>query len=314
MSFKSRFLFLLAGAGISALTMAGCEDLKNAFQTKPVTSPRQTQASSGASTEPAVNGTVLAKINNDVITLENFDEKIKNLKALSPDIKLDTYDQKKNYLNDLITQELVFQEAKGRGIDKKKDVKDAVEEFRKGVIARQLIMDETKGINIEPSEIEQFYGQYKQAFATPQEARVREIVVATEAAAKEVLISLLNGGDFAAVAQDKSKAASASKGGDLGFYKREDKFPKFNEVVATLEPGQVSQYFSGPDGYYIVKVEEKKGGTIPQLTDKMPGANITVYDQIKEGLLQQKQAQRIQDLTDRLKREAKIEIKEDLLR
>jgi parvulin-like peptidyl-prolyl isomerase len=177
-------------------------------------------------------------------------------------------------------------------------------------------MDETKGINVEPSEIEQFYAQNKQAWTVPQQAHVREIVVGTEAAAKEILIGLLNGGDFAAVAQEKSKAASAAKGGDLGFYNYKEKFDKFNEIVATLEPGQISQIFTGPGGYYIVKVEEKKGGGVPQLTDRVQSVNgeITVYDQIKEGLLQQKQAQRIQDLTDKLKRDAKIEIKEDLLR
>ena len=39
-----------------------------------------------------------------------------------------------------------------------------------------------------------------------------------------------------------------------------------------------------------------------------------VYDQIKNGLLQQKTAARIQELTEKIKREAKIEIKDELLR
>jgi len=62
-----------------------------------------------------------------------------------------------------------------------------------------------------------------------------------------------------------------------------------------------------------VKVDEKKGGAVPQLTEKIPGADATYYDYIKEMLLAQKRAARIQDLTDRLRRNATIEIKDNLL-
>lgn len=299
---------------VFGLVLVGCDVIKEAFQAKPLSSapkvsaPAETQA-------PVVQGTVLAKVNNEVITLESFDEKIKNLQALSPEIKIDNPTDKKTYLNDLVTQELVYQEAKGRGIDKKKDVKDAVEEFRKGIMARQLLMDETKGLTVEPAEIEAFYAQNKGLLASPEDIHVREICVPSEAVAKEIMVSLYQGGDFAAIAREKSSAPSAAKGGDLGFIKREDykDFVKFLEVIATLEPGQFSQIFSGPKGYYIVRVEEKKGGLVPQLTDKLPDTTMTIYDSIKELLLQQKQSQRIQDLTDRLRRDAKIEIKEDLL-
>ena len=308
---KLFFLFIfIAGAGMGT----GCDQIKGMFQTSmtpKVSAPSKAPAQEDGS---QVQGTVLATVNNDVITMESFDEKVKSLEALSPEIKINTFDTKKTYLNDLITQELVVQEAKARGIDKKKEVKDAVDEFRKGVMARQLILDETKGITVEPSEIEAFYNRYKKEFATPEEIRAGEIVVASEAAAKDILIALLQGSDFAALAKERSIASSASKGGDIGFLKKGDKFDKFYEIVSTIEPGQVSQIFNGPDGFYIVKVLEKRGGVIPQLTDKLPNANITIYDQIKAGLLQQKQAQRIQDLTDKLKKEAKIEIKEDLLR
>lgn len=293
--------------------LAGCDQFKDMFKTTMSASSRE----GVPQTAPAqVHGTVLARVNNDVITLESFDDKVKRLQALSPDIRLDTFEAKKGYLNDLVTQELVFQEAKARGIEKKKDVREAVEEFKKGVMANQLILDETKGITVEPSEIDAFYTQYKKAFAAPADYKVREIIVASESVAKDILISLLQGADFAAIAKDRSIAPDASSGGDMGFVKLGDQFDKFNEVLLTLEAGQISQIFSGPKGYYVIKVEEKKGGEVPNLTDNVPGMTppVTVYEQIKNGLLQQKQAQRLQELTDKLRRDAKIEIKEDLLR
>ncbi|MFA5039169.1 MAG: peptidyl-prolyl cis-trans isomerase [Candidatus Omnitrophota bacterium] len=302
---------ILLSVLLAGLMIAGCDQLQGIFKTDFGTRSKTGQAPEAPK---AVYGTELAKVNGEVITLESFDEKVKNLTALSPEIKLDTAEAKKNYLNDLITQELIFQAARSRGMEKKKEVREALDEFRKGIMARQLILDETRGITVEPSEIEAFYNQYKQAFAAPQEIRARQIVLPSEQAAKEVLIQLLQGGDFAALAREKSTDATASKGGDLGFVNRAEQFDKFNEVISTLDAGQVSPIFKGPKGYYIVKVDEAKGGEVPNLTDVLPDTNMTVYDQIKNGLLQQKQAQRIQDLTDKLRQDAKIEIKEELLR
>ncbi len=297
-------------AGIFAIILAsgflfGCEQVQSMFQPS-LASSKSAAPALKQEAEHQVQGTVLAKVNGDVITLESFEEKIKALEALDSGIKIKSSDEKKGFLNDLITQELVVQEARGRGIDKKKEVRDAIDDFRNSVFARQLIMDETKGITVEPSEIEAFYKQYKKEFAAPEELRAKEIVASSEATAKEILIALLQGGDFAALAKERSISGSASKGGDLGFVKPGDKFENFDKVVWSLDQGQVSPIFKGPDGFYIVKIEDKKGGVVPAMSE--------VYDQIKAGLLQQKQAERIKGLTDKLKSDAKIEIKEDLLR
>lgn len=292
---------------------SGCDQIKNVFwPTAPVAAPT-TKAKLQEAPTP-VHGTVLAKINHEVITLEDFDEKIKAMQAASAENKSLTREEKKTLLNNLVTRDLIVQEAKARGIEKKKEVRDAVEEMRKNVLFAELVSDETKGVTVDAQEIENFYSQYPKEFSTPQEIRAREIVVSSESQAKEILIALLQGADFAVLAKEKSLGSSAANGGDIGVLDKNSKFDKFREVAASLDKGQISQIFKGSDGkYYIIKVDDKKGGGVLQLNDKIPGYDITVYDQVKSWLLQQRQAQRVQELTDRLKREAKLEIKEELL-
>jgi len=304
-------LFLVIGAMVS---FSGCDQIKNLFWPTAPAAVTASKAKPQEALTPVVHGTVLAKINNEVLTLEDFDEKVKAMQAASPENKTLTREEKKTLLSNLVTRELIVQDARARGIDKKKEVRDAVDEVQKNVLFAELVNDETKGITVDAQEIENFYNQYPKEFSTPQEIRAREIVVSSESEAKETLIALLQGADFAALAKEKSTGSSAANGGDIGVVDKNSKFDKFREVVVSLDKGQISQIFKGPDGkYYIVKVDDKKGGGALQLNDKIPGYNVTVYDQIKSWLLQQRQTQRVQELADRLKREAKIEIKDELL-
>jgi len=118
------------------------------------------------------------------------------------------------------------------------------------------------------------------------------------------LIQLLQGGDFATLAKEKSRSASSKQGGDLGFISKGKKFAQFDEVAFsdTLDVGRISNIFKGPDGYYIIKLEAKKGGKQKSLSE--------LWDDIKRGLTFLKQQQRIEELIGKLSRDAKIEIYE----
>jgi parvulin-like peptidyl-prolyl isomerase len=162
-------------------------------------------------------------------------------------------------------------------------------------------------MDVSSAEIEQAYNSIKDQLKEAQQRKIREIVAKSEEDAKQILIELLQGADFTALVRSRSIADSAKDGGDLGYLKfgqRGDRFSMFDQAAFSpaLDQGKISNVFKGPDGYYIVKIEDVKEGKQLGLSD--------VWDKLKEQLLISKQQQKLNELYSRLSRDAKIEIYE----
>lgn len=257
--------------------------------------------------KPVIEGTLLAKVGSGVITLEDFNARINAFNQISEKQKISTFDDKKGFLQALVQQELFFQRALAMGLDKDSQVRRAVEDFRKTLIVQKLIAEEVGNVNVETKEIEGYYEVVKNNYRLADEVRASEILVSNLDTAKQILIQLLQGTDFTTLAQQNSKAASARKGGDLGWIKKgARKIDRFDEVVFSLKKGEVSNIFATPEGYFIVKVDDKKGGELRPLSD--------VWDQVKGELLNYKQSQKIVDLERDFRAKSSIEIHEELLR
>ncbi|MFH1655881.1 MAG: peptidylprolyl isomerase [Candidatus Omnitrophota bacterium] len=252
-----------------------------------------------------IDGTLLVRINNWGMSLEEFNERIANLEQLIPEFKIQSVDDKRAILDEFLRQQLLVQEAKRRGLDKKKEIMDASGEFMNGLLVREIITQETENVTVSSKEIEDYYNIMKQRFTELTQYRIREIVADTESQANQILIEILRGSDFASTARQYSKSETASNGGDLG-YIDSPKFPKFDIAVASLEIGKVSNVFKGEDGYYIIKLEGKKGGKQKSLSE--------AWDEIKAELTMLKQNQKIQELTEKLRQQADIELHDQLLR
>lgn len=288
--------------------IAGCEQI-NKFLETTKKKPEVKVVAPVAVTEEEPKGTKLVKVNNKIITKEEFEQNIKNIQAVSPDYKVDTFEARKAFLDDLIDQELLYQEARSRGIENRKEVKELAGAFSRRLAIEQLLIDATENVTVDAQEIEAFYNQYKDQLAEPEQRRIREIVVSSEDRAREILISLLQGENFATLAKEKSISESSQNAGDIGFIKKDqrgEEYAKFDEIAFSTEVGQVSSIFKGPKGYYLLKVEEIKESKAKLLTD--------VWEDVKRNLLELKQRQRIIDLTDKLRRDAEIEISEELLK
>ena len=254
-----------------------------------------------------IKGTLIAKINNIPVTLEELNQEVDAYNAIvpadKPEMKLTTREKKIEYLkNEMVRRILLYQEAMDRGLERNEDVIRALEKTKMDLLVVSLIKQEAEKVSISSKEIEDYYNTYQEQLKEPEEKKIREMVLSTEQEAKDVLVQLLQGADFATLAKERSRSKSAKNGGDLGFVSKDKIFKEMANVVDTLEVGQISSIFKGPEGYYIIKVEAKRGGKKKTLNE--------LWDDIKRGLTFLKQQQVIEDLIGRLSRQAKIEIYE----
>lgn len=296
---KKGILFVLAFFLIFSL---GCDKISALLN------PKKAEAKRAAPTM-VVKGTVIAKVNNIPITLEDLNQEVEAYNAMvpqdKPEAKITTREQKVNYLkNEMIRRALLYQDASDKGLDRNEDVMRAMDKTKMDLLVVELVRQEAGKVDVSSKEIEDYYNTYKEQLKEPEERDIREIVVPTEAEAKEILIQLLQGADFATKAKECSKSASAKDSGDLGFIPKGKKFVQFDAVAFsdTLDVGKVSNIFKGPEGYYILKLEVKRGGKQKSLSE--------LWEDIKRGLTFLKQQQKIEDLIGKLSRQAKIEIYE----
>lgn len=77
-----------------------------------------------------------------------------------------------------------------------------------------------------------------------------------KAQAQTLQARLMGGADFALLAQENSQdQSSAPKGGELGWFTRDEFGPEFGNAVAGLQPNQVSQPIRTQAGYHLIKLE-----------------------------------------------------------
>ncbi len=75
---------------------------------------------------------------------------------------------------------------------------------------------------------------------------------------KAMIQQLRDGAPFPLLAQQFSSAASAARGGDVGWVREGELRPELDAVIKEMEPGAVSQPIQVPGGIYVVALVEKK--------------------------------------------------------
>jgi peptidyl-prolyl cis-trans isomerase C len=209
-------------------------------------------------------------------------------------------------VDEIVKKELLYLEAKKRGLDKGDEFQKKVEDFKKFTLIQQLLEKEIEAAS-KPSDKEQkdYYDSHKDDFTVPNQVRISQIVLKNEDKAKMALEKLQKGEDFAKVSSELSADKNTAKsGGDLGFFKKGEMNPELENIAFRLKKGQISHPIKLKDGFHIIKVTDIKG-------------TVAEFDKVKGILTQRLTAERQRDTFDKLienlKKNYKIELNKDAI-
>lgn len=163
---------------------------------------------------------------------------------------------------------ILSNEAVKQGYAKDADVMAQVELQKRSVLAQAAI---TGFIQKTPITDEAVRAEYDKEFSganLPSQFKARHILLETEDEAKAVITSLDKGGDFEALAKEKSTGPSGPKGGDLGWFASDAMVAEFSAAVAALEDGK---YSSAPVktqfGWHVILREGTRQSDAPAFDD-----------------------------------------------
>lgn len=280
--------------------------------------------------------TEIARVNQDAITVDEFDREFKELVFESGKEEKSEVPGtlRRAYLDQMIERKLLAQEAHrlgvrvspeelnlailemrkdypGKGFDERLSLQGVTLEEWRGRLEEKLLaermMRRARRIQgtIDEKEALQYYETHRPSFELKARVRARQIVVADGEEALQILRRLKKGESFAKLAAEKSLGPEKANGGDLGYFSEGERPAEFDQVFS-MEAGQISEVIWSPYGYHIFKVEEKVEARQVSFEEAKAG--------ILEDLERSKGEQEYQRWLKELKNKAKVKINKNLLR
>ncbi len=116
-------------------------------------------------------------------------------------------------------------------------------------LAKEMESNLKKSVKLSDADIERYYREHLDKYATPERVKARHILVEKQDRARELLEQLRKGADFKELAKKNSTCPSAEKGGDLGWFGRGKMDPEFEKAAfAIKKKGETSDVVKSSSG------------------------------------------------------------------
>jgi len=215
-------------------------------------------------------------------------------------------DRKKQFIENMILNELLYAEGQKQGYDKDEDIDRQVNDLRRRLVVQRVVREFQKPPEITDEQAKKYYDDNPNLYSSTQ-IRASHILVKDEAQAREIRDQLkADPSKFAEIAKEKSTdKTSGAKGGDLGMFGQGRMVPEFERAAFALKPNEISDIVKTQYGYHIILVVERKEG------ERRP------FDQVKEQIKATLRNKAIQEQQDKrygdLKAAANVKIDDKAL-
>ncbi|MDO8526389.1 MAG: peptidyl-prolyl cis-trans isomerase [Deltaproteobacteria bacterium] len=293
----------------------------------------------GAACTPKPHSPVLATVNGEKITLEDFQKSMDATRwKFGSELGLSAERLKQlktSAVESLLKDQLLLQEANRRGIEvSSSEVDKSVAQF-KGYYSREEDFEKmlelkvmtskdfreqrkkelrikrlidvviAEQLSLTDEEIQKYYESHLSEFKHGEQVRARQIATDSREKAEALRKMLVDGTSFEEVAKKYSLSPDRMQGGNLGWFERGVMPGDFERVCFRLKPGELSAVIKSPYGYHLFEVLETRGaGQLP--LDE-------VRESIRKKFLEINGREAFQKWYEALRAGAKIEVKTELL-
>lgn len=186
-------------------------------------------------------------------------------------------------------------------------IKKQIEKSR--VIGQQV----RSKVSVSEKDLADYYERNQRMFLKDEEVKISHILFvvpdmasasAIEGIRKEaidVLEMARSGKDFQELAKKYSEDSSAQEGGSLGFFKRGQILPAFEEAAFSLKKGEISDLVRTTYGFHIIRVDDVKEALLEPFE--------SVKEKVRSAVTSEMLEQRYKEWMEELKKSALIEVK-----
>jgi peptidyl-prolyl cis-trans isomerase C len=247
---------------------------------------------------------VAARVGKTTLTVEEL------LNQIPPQMLINASPEtRKNLLDTWVSNELIYQDALEKGVDKKPEVAQQIELTKKQIVIQAAMQDlMTSARFIPETESRTYFREHEEDYNTIIE--VSHISLNSRAEGMEVLERLSEGQSFGSLAKRYSTdSTTAMKNGYFGSFRKGDlvRLPVFEEYAFSLQNvGDVTPLVQTEFGFDIIKLLSKK-----------KSSEEIEYEDVAEDIMKTLRQRKLENLSmayiDSLKNIYKFEIHPEVL-
>jgi len=250
------------------------------------------------SAEKKEKDTVLAVVDGDRITESMFRKEAENLPPYIRPI-VETQAGRKQFLESLITRDLLMREALRRGLDRQRSVRERLEQARKSILLETLLREVAENSpGLSDEALRNYYEQNRESLKEGERVRVRHILFKDKRPAEEAVVKAKKRYPFDELMKEAEAAGGTTA--DLGLIERGAYDKEFEEAAFGAAENSITGPVKTVYGYHVLQVLEKRPAGLPPFDE--------VRGKIAADLREAVQREAFENLVNGLKKRAKIRL------
>jgi peptidyl-prolyl cis-trans isomerase C len=250
------------------------------------------------SAEKKEKDAVLAVVDGDRITESMFRKEAENLPPYIRPI-VETKAGRKQFLDSLITRDLLMREALRRGLERRSEVRERLAQARKSILLETLLREVAENSpGLSEEALRKHYEQNKESLKEGERVRVRHILFKEKRQAEEAADKAKKGYPFEDLMKEAEVAGGATA--DLGLIEKGAYDKEFEEAAFGAAENSITGPVKTVYGYHVLQVLEKRPAGLPPFEE--------VQGRIAADLREAAQREAFENLVDGLKKRAEIRL------